>query len=129
VVLQPEQAEYGMFWRCRGCGGFAISLAVLRVLFTPESINPLWLNAIDAVGGLGEPGCACPSCSNAMTEVPLSGVREHEGLVPQEVITPPQSVSEHAMAQADRSLREAEALERANRWRAIAIGLRFNPFL
>lgn len=73
VALQPHSVTAGTFWKCDGCGGGGVGLAVLRVAFTPESINPLWLNAID---GGGAPGCACPSCRNSMIEVPLPGSSE-----------------------------------------------------
>jgi membrane associated rhomboid family serine protease len=46
-----------------------VGVELLRRTFTPESINPLWLHAIN---GENIPGATCPSCQNPMTQVTLS---------------------------------------------------------
>jgi len=67
--LERVQTEHGIFWRCSSCGGRAVGVELLRRTFTPESINPLWLHAINQPG---DTGATCPSCQNAMTQVNLS---------------------------------------------------------
>jgi len=69
LPLRPEQTTGGVFWGCGNCGGRGVTLELLRHMFTPASINPLWLHAIR---GEGTPGDRCPSCRNAMTQVALS---------------------------------------------------------
>ncbi len=60
----------GVFWTCNGCGGRAVTVELLRRIFTPDSINTLWRHAIT---GKEPPSArACPSCRRAMLEVPLS---------------------------------------------------------
>jgi len=73
AALKRVQTEHGIFWACDGCGGRAIGLELLRRTFTPESINPLWLHAIN---GENVPGAACPSCNHSMTQVGLSDIRD-----------------------------------------------------
>jgi Zn-finger nucleic acid-binding protein len=148
VVLQPEVAPFGTVWKCNGCGGRGVGLAVLRVVFTPESINPLWLNAIDAGGGGGQAGCACPSCRNPMIEVPLSDnsrvqvdvcrlcqfvwldINESVELIPRSAKDQQQALSEAFGARGgparEQLIREMDAKTSAERWRAIPIALYFS---
>jgi Zn-finger nucleic acid-binding protein len=148
VVLQPGVAPFGTFWKCHSCGGRGVGLAVLRVVFTPESINPLWLSAVNSEGRGGQAGCACPSCRNRMVEVPLTGsstiqvdvcrlcqfvwfdVREGEELIPRSVKEQQQALSE---AMGDRGgpvreelIRDMDAKTSAERWRLIATALYFS---
>src|SRR4051812_24744129 len=58
-----------MFWACNDCDGRAITVELLRRIFTPESINPLWKHAIS---GEGSSSRSCPGCRKAMIEVNLS---------------------------------------------------------
>ena len=51
---------------CENCGGRAIGVELLRHIFTPERINPLWLHATK---GEGQSGRSCPSRRNSMIEV------------------------------------------------------------
>jgi Zn-finger nucleic acid-binding protein len=145
VALQPHSVTAGIFWKCEGCGGGGVGLAVLRVAFTPESINPLWLSAID---GGGPPGCACPSCRNPMIEVPLPGsselkvdvcrlcqfvwfdIREAGGLIPRSAKEQLDALSE---VFADRGgipleelIRRMDANTSSESWRTIAIALYFS---
>lgn len=147
VALRPQIVTAGTFWKCDQCGGGAVGLAVLRVVFTPESINPLWLHAIDAGGRGGPPGCACPSCRNPMIEVQLSGsstfkvdicrlcqfvwfdIREAGGLIPRSAEEQQQALSEamgdRGGAARERLIREMDAKTSAERWRLIARALYF----
>ena len=72
-TLEEVRTSKGIFWGCNGCGGRAISVELLRRIFTPESINPLWLHAIS---GVGHTGRACPVCHRPMFEVKLSDTAE-----------------------------------------------------
>jgi Zn-finger nucleic acid-binding protein len=67
--LEQVKTSKGMFWSCQICNGRAISVELLRRIFTEESINPLWLHAIR---GSGAPGGLCPVCQKPMLEVNLS---------------------------------------------------------
>ena len=69
LPLKQVRMSNGLFWACDTCGGRAVGLELLRRTFTPESINPLWLHAIN---GEGKTGCRCPSCAHAMLQVALS---------------------------------------------------------
>src|ERR1044071_2159427 len=69
LPLKHQQMTGCNFWACGNCGGRAVTLELLHHMFTPGSINPLWLHAIR---GEGTAGGKCPSCQNAMTQVPLS---------------------------------------------------------
>jgi Zn-finger nucleic acid-binding protein len=71
--LTQVRTSKGIFWSCQNCGGRAIGVELLRHIFTPESINPLWLHAIK---GEGQSGRSCPSCRNSMIEVKLSNNAE-----------------------------------------------------
>jgi membrane associated rhomboid family serine protease/Zn-finger nucleic acid-binding protein len=69
LPLKQVRMSNGLFWACDTCGGRAVGVELLRRTFTPESINPLWLHAIN---GEGKTGCRCPSCAHAMLQVALS---------------------------------------------------------
>src|SRR3954447_20718513 len=101
--LEHVRTSKGVFWSCQICNGRAISVELLRRIFTEKSINPLWLHAIR---GSGATGGLCPVCKKAMLEVNLSDgatVRvdvcqschfvwfdsgETETLVPQPIVPP-----------------------------------------
>ena len=142
VALQPERASFGTMWQCPACNGRAVGLPVLRELFTADSINPLWLHAIE---GKGRPGGACPSCRNVMTEVGFSDasavgvdvcrlcqfvwfdVRELDRLNPrplEEIKTLPEGARElMAMARLDQIAREETSRVSAECWQRIATWL------
>lgn len=149
LALRPERGSFGIMWPCIACAGCAVGLPVLRELFTPDSINPLWLHAID---GKGQPGGACPSCRNVMTEVELSedsavkvdvcrlcqfvwfDVRGMDRLNPRPIKEPLNERTETlpvrarelmATARVDQIAREAESKKAAEGWRRVAIRLVF----
>ena len=70
--LTQVRTSKGIFWSCENCGGRAIGVELLRHIFTPERINPLWLHATK---GEGQSGRSCPSRRNSMIEVKLSDNR------------------------------------------------------
>jgi Zn-finger nucleic acid-binding protein len=73
VPLKEVRTSGGVFYGCDGCGGRAVTIELLRKRFTPESINPLWLHAMQGEGRVGLP---CPSCQQPMIGVALSDKAE-----------------------------------------------------
>jgi membrane associated rhomboid family serine protease/Zn-finger nucleic acid-binding protein len=69
VPLKEVRTSGGVLYSCDGCGGRAVTIELLRKRFTPESINPLWLHAMQGEGRVGLP---CPSCRQPMIGVALS---------------------------------------------------------
>jgi Zn-finger nucleic acid-binding protein len=69
VPLKEVRTSGGIFYGCDVCGGRAVTIELLRKRFTPESINPLWLHAMQGEGRVGLP---CPSCQQPMIGVALS---------------------------------------------------------
>jgi Zn-finger nucleic acid-binding protein len=66
--LKEVRTSGGVFYGCDVCGGRAVDDRALRKRFTPESINPLWLHAMQGEGRVGLP---CPSCQQPMIGVAL----------------------------------------------------------
>ena len=73
VPLKEVRTSGGVLYACDGCGGRAVTIELLRKRFTPESINPLWLQAMRGEGRIGLP---CPSCRQPMIGVALSDKTE-----------------------------------------------------
>jgi membrane associated rhomboid family serine protease/Zn-finger nucleic acid-binding protein len=69
MPLNEMRTSGGVLYACDGCGGRAVTIELLRKRFTPESINPLWLHAMQEQGRIGLP---CPSCRQPMIDVALS---------------------------------------------------------
>src|ERR1700759_4537386 len=69
VALEQVRTAKGMFWVCNSCNGRAITVELLRRIFTPESINPLWKHAIS---GEGISSRSCPAGRDARMEVTRS---------------------------------------------------------
>ena len=69
VPLKEVRTSGGVFYGCDVCGGRAVTIELLRKRFTPESINPLWLHAMQGEGRVGLP---CPSCRQPMIGVALA---------------------------------------------------------
>jgi membrane associated rhomboid family serine protease/Zn-finger nucleic acid-binding protein len=67
--LTRQQNELGVFWGCTACGGWAVSMAVLRKAVQADCVDRAWAAARD---GRGTSGRLCPMCDHAMTEVPLA---------------------------------------------------------
>ena len=144
VVLEEARTSKGMFWACNNCNGRAITVELLRRIFTPDSINPLWKHAIS---GEGISSRSCPACGKAMIEVNLSenaSVRvdvcrhchfvwfdsgETESLVPrppktQKPSMPQKAREAMALFEVDRLAREADRIDesdinRASLWGSI----------
>jgi membrane associated rhomboid family serine protease/Zn-finger nucleic acid-binding protein len=73
VPLKEVRTSGGVLYACDLCGGRAVTIELLRKRFTPESINPLWLHALQGQGGIGLP---CPMCRQPMIDVALSDQAE-----------------------------------------------------
>ncbi len=56
-----------MFWICAGCGGQAVSVALLRHTIGEGRVQTLWAQAIRA----GNNGKSCPICLRAMSPVTM----------------------------------------------------------
>ena len=69
MPLKHIRTSKGMFWGCDCCNGRAITVELLRRIFTSESINPLWKHAIS---GEGISSRLCPDCRKSMIEVNLA---------------------------------------------------------
>lgn len=69
LPLNQVRMSKGIFWACDRCDGRAMTVELLRRMFTADSINPLWNHAIS---GEGVSSRKCPVCRSAMIEVNLS---------------------------------------------------------
>jgi Zn-finger nucleic acid-binding protein len=128
LPLEEVRTSGGVFYACNRCGGRAVTIELLRKRFTPESINPLWLHAVQREGRIGLP---CPLCRQPMIDVVLSDqaginvdvcahchfvwfdVHEVEALVPRQPQPPapelPQKARELlAIAEVERLSKQAE---------------------
>ena len=146
VALEQVRTSKGMFWACNSCNGRAITVELLRRIFTPESINPLWKHAIS---GEGTSSRSCPACRKPMMEVNLSEnapVRvdvcrhchfvwfdsgETESLVPRPPQTPKQPLPQKAreamaLFEVDRLAREAQRIDDSDIKRALLWGSIFS---
>ncbi len=65
-TLKAQSEPLGTLWKCDACKGIAIGLGLLRRMFTEESTQLLWANAVD---GNGNTVCDCPACNKPMQEV------------------------------------------------------------
>jgi len=66
-ILTETQETAGTFWKCHGCGGRLVSVALLRRCADQEHVDLVW-----ALGreGQGPQKQQCPKCSSPMFEVP-----------------------------------------------------------
>jgi len=66
-LLRTKTAQ-GFFFRCPGCDGRAVGLAVLRRAIPPACVSRLWTKARQREGHRGQ---ACPICRRHMQEIPV----------------------------------------------------------
>lgn len=71
LPLKQVQVRDQNVWTCESCGGRAVTIELLRRMFTPDSVNPIWLHALRHEGSSGR---SCPQCRKAMTQIHVSGV-------------------------------------------------------
>jgi len=69
LPLKQVQVRDQNIWTCESCSGRAVTVELLRRMFTPASINPLWLHAMRHEGLSGR---ACPQCRRPMLQVHVS---------------------------------------------------------
>jgi membrane associated rhomboid family serine protease len=70
--LSRKQNEFGVYWGCNDCGGYAVSMAILRKVIREDCVIQAWAAARER--GPGERDC--PMCDRAMTEVPVEAGEE-----------------------------------------------------
>src|SRR5260221_11485971 len=66
--LSRKESEFGVYWGCESCGGYAVSMAILRKALRNDCVLEAW--ASSRQGGVA--GRNCPMCEHPMTEVPLT---------------------------------------------------------
>ena len=67
--LSRKESAVGVYWGCDNCGGYAVSMAILRKAVRREYVTEAWAAALVAQGTRGR---NCPTCSHPMTEVPVT---------------------------------------------------------
>ena len=75
VPLKEVCTSGRVLYACDRCDGRAVTIELLRKRFTPESINALWLHAVEGHGRIGP---RCPLCRQPMIDVALSDHAEIE---------------------------------------------------
>ncbi|UCC99456.1 MAG: zf-TFIIB domain-containing protein [Phycisphaerales bacterium] len=68
--LSPRRVAAGPLWRCEGCWGIAVNLAVLRRYLPSDIVKKLWRTAVTESMPAEKP---CPSCGQALREFATSG--------------------------------------------------------
>jgi len=70
VSLQAQKPEGIRLWKCASCGGFAISLPIVRKGLKKESFKKIWQRLS---AGEIETGRPCPGCKNPLSVVEADG--------------------------------------------------------
>jgi Zn-finger nucleic acid-binding protein len=66
--LSRKESEFGVYWGCEYCGGYAVSMAILRKAIRGDYVLRAW----SAARQEGAAGRNCPMCDHPMTEVPVT---------------------------------------------------------
>ena len=66
--LTRKQNEFGVYWGCDACGGYSVSMAVLRKAVREDCVVRAWAAAREVPAT----GRNCPMCDHAMREVPVA---------------------------------------------------------
>jgi membrane associated rhomboid family serine protease/Zn-finger nucleic acid-binding protein len=66
--LTKRESALGVYWGCPACGGYAVSMAILRKAVEEDCVVRAWAAAREG----GSSGRACPMCDHVMTEVPIT---------------------------------------------------------
>lgn len=69
VPLNRQFVAQGLFRDCPKCGGRAVTVPLLRKIFTEETVNDLWESV---TSGKGRESSSCPFCNSTMLEVEVS---------------------------------------------------------
>lgn len=84
--LVRSQLDSGSSWVCTGCGGFAVTMAVIRKHATPNVANMLWTRAYHSPCRSDR---GCPSCFQASKRFEVEddrGLVELDACIPCQVI-------------------------------------------
>jgi membrane associated rhomboid family serine protease len=73
--LRKTGNRVGIFWLCPSCGGRAITVEVLRKVFSPQILNSLWQKARAGQGTKVRP---CAACRRPMIQIPVVVAEESE---------------------------------------------------
>ena len=84
--LVRRRLDSGASWACAGCGGVAVTMAVIRRHASPNVANKVWTQAY---GSRLRSERGCPSCSQACKRVEVDdevGLVELDASIPCQVI-------------------------------------------
>ncbi|MDH4020802.1 MAG: zf-TFIIB domain-containing protein [Xanthomonadales bacterium] len=70
VSLQAQKQERIRLWKCASCGGFAISLPIVRKELNTGTFKKIWQKLSS---GEAETGRPCPGCKNRLNVVEADG--------------------------------------------------------
>ena len=70
VLLQAQKLEGIRLWKCESCGGFAISLPIVRKGLNSETFKKIWQKVSSGETDMGRP---CPGCKNPLSVVEADG--------------------------------------------------------
>jgi len=70
VLLQAQQLDGIRLWKCESCGGFAISLPVVRKGLNSETFKKIWQKISSGETEMGRP---CPGCRKPLSMVEADG--------------------------------------------------------
>jgi Zn-finger nucleic acid-binding protein len=70
VLLQAQKLEGIRLWKCASCGGFAISLPIVRKGLNKETFRKIWQKLSS---GEAETGRPCPGCRKPLSVVEADG--------------------------------------------------------
>jgi len=70
VSLQAQKLEGIRLWKCASCGGFAISLPLVRKGLNAKTFRKIWQKLSS---GETETGRPCPGCKKALSVVEADG--------------------------------------------------------
>ena len=70
VLLQAQKLEGIRLWKCASCGGFAISLPIVRKGLNSKTFKKIWQKISS---GETETGRPCPGCKKPLSVVEADG--------------------------------------------------------
>jgi len=70
VLLKAQKLEGIRLWKCESCGGFAISLPIVRKGLNSKTFKKIWQKISSGETELGRP---CPGCKNPLSVVEADG--------------------------------------------------------
>lgn len=70
VLLQTQKLEGIRLWKCASCGGFAISLPIVRKGLNSKTFKKIWQKISS---GETETGRPCPGCKKPLSVVEADG--------------------------------------------------------